>query len=77
MTFANRLSDFWAAVVFIVKWILLTAPLGIAVGSACALFLWLLDLATSTRENHMWLIYCMPLAGAAIGGLYVRFGKSA
>ena len=76
MTFTNRLSDMGAAVFFIVKWILLTAPVGIAVGSACALFLWLLDLATGTRENNMWLIYCMPLAGAVVGAVYVRFGKS-
>lgn len=76
MTIKNRLSDLRAAVLFTGKWLLLTAPVGFVAGSACALFLFLLDSATQTREQTPWLIFFLPLAGAAIGGLYLHFGKS-
>ncbi|MBI1347900.1 voltage-gated chloride channel protein [bacterium] len=46
------------------------------VGSACALFLWSLDIATSTRMAHPGLLYALPLAGMVIGGLYAAIGKS-
>ncbi|WP_437204675.1 voltage-gated chloride channel family protein [Planctomicrobium sp. SH664] len=61
---------------FFCRWLLLTLPLGGVVGSACALFLWLLDLATNTRFQHPALLFLLPLAGGVIGWVYSRFGTA-
>jgi H+/Cl- antiporter ClcA len=52
--------------------------LGVAVlaGSASALFLWALDWATRTREAHPALIWGLPLAGGAVGWVYLKWGQS-
>ncbi len=62
---------------YLVKWVLLTLPLGLAVGSACALFLWSLEAATELRFDQPWLLWLLPLAGAFIGGMYWTLGRSA
>ena len=58
--------------------LLLCLCLGVAVlaGSASALFLFSLDWATHTREAHRWLILGLPFAGFAVGGLYLKWGRS-
>lgn len=56
---------------------LLAVPVGLVIGSACALFLWSLDLATRTRFAHPALLYFLPLAGIAIDRIYALFGRSA
>jgi len=61
---------------YLLKWIALSIPLGLAVGSACALFLWSLDWATALRFEQPWLLWLLPVAGALIGWLYWAFGKS-
>ncbi|QDU27479.1 H(+)/Cl(-) exchange transporter ClcA [Anatilimnocola aggregata] len=60
---------------FLVKWLALAIPLGVVIGSAVALFLWSLDRATELRWEHPWLLYLLPLAGAAIALLYQYLGK--
>jgi H+/Cl- antiporter ClcA len=45
-------------------------------GTASALFLFSLDWATRTRETHRWLILGLPLAGFAMGWLYLKWGRS-
>lgn len=62
---------------YVTKWLLLATPVGVCVGSACALFLWLLDLATATRYEQPWLLFLLPVAGIAISLMYAAFGKSA
>lgn len=54
----------------------LAALVGVMAGSASALFLVALDLATDTRLAHPWLLWLLPLAGFAVGWCYLRFGKS-
>jgi H+/Cl- antiporter ClcA len=61
---------------YVLKWLAIAIPLGAAVGSAVALFLWLLDAATTTRWHHPWLLYLLPIAGMAVGAMYHYFGKS-
>lgn len=61
---------------YVLKWLALAAPLGAMVGSACALFLWALERATATRFEQPWLLFLLPLAGAAISALYGRFGRA-
>lgn len=58
------------------KWLLLTAPVGLVTGSACALFLIALDWATATRWTHPWLLFLLPLAGVAMTLLYHFLGKN-
>jgi len=71
-----KARDQLAIVVYVLKWIALTVPLGSAVGSACALFLWSLDRATALRFEQPWLLWLLPVAGALIGWLYWAFGQS-
>lgn len=60
----------------LLKWTLLSIPVAIAVGSAVALFLWLLDWATAIRWQNGWLLYLLPLAGIGIVLLYKFWGKN-
>ena len=57
------------------KWIFFSALLGIIVGSASALFLEALNWATQYREQHLWIIGLLPLAGLIIGLAYHYWGK--
>jgi H+/Cl- antiporter ClcA len=61
---------------YLFYWMLRIVPVSIAVGSLVALFLWLLDLATTARWQHLWLIFLLPLAGALISFLYREYGKN-
>src|ERR1700761_2475640 len=58
------------------RWLLFSTLVGALAGSASALFLFLLDLATDTRSTHMWLVWLLPLAGLATGWVYYRVGQS-
>jgi H+/Cl- antiporter ClcA len=60
----------------ILRWSMLIGLLGILTGSSCSLFLYLLDLATETRESHSFLLFFLPAAGAFSGWLYDRWGKA-
>ena len=57
------------------KWLLLASAVAVLTGSASAFFLFALDWATATRLAHRWLIWLLPLAGFAVGWLYLRFGR--
>lgn len=60
----------------LLRWTLLIFPVAIAVGLVVALFLWLLDIATVTRWDNMWLIFLLPIAGVIISWLYRYYGKN-
>lgn len=59
------------------RWILLSAVVGIFAGLASALFLWSLQKVTDFRELHAEIIWCLPLAGLLIGFSYERWGRRA
>lgn len=61
----------------LLRWTVLIVPVSVSIGLLVALFLWLLDLATQVRWQHLWLIYFLPLAGVFITSLYSYFGKNA
>jgi H+/Cl- antiporter ClcA len=61
----------------LLRWTLLIFPVSISVGLLVAFFLWLLDVATKMRWQHMWLIFLLPMAGIFISWLYEQFGKDA
>ena len=58
------------------QWLILCGLVAVLAGSASALFLFSLDWATRTREAHRWLILGLPLAGFAVGWLYLKWGRS-
>lgn len=60
----------------LLQWVVLGAVVGVSCGAASALFLTLLDLATSSRAADERLVYALPLAGLAIGWVYQRHGRS-
>ncbi|MGK5023518.1 voltage-gated chloride channel family protein [Janthinobacterium sp. RB2R34] len=58
------------------KWLLLSGTVAALAGTASAFFLFALDWATATRLTHRWLLWLLPVAGFAVGWLYLRFGQS-
>lgn len=65
----------YPALPYIAKWLCISMILGALVGTASAGFLQSLEWATNFRENHLWLIALLPVAGFLIGLLYYYFGK--
>ncbi|RAP78282.1 chloride channel protein [Paenibacillus montanisoli] len=59
-----------------ILWLVYGALTGMIVGSAAALFLAGLEYATYLQIEHFWLLYVLPLAGAAVSLLYARFGRN-
>ena len=49
------------------KWMTMIVPMAMAVGSACAFFLWSLERATELRFDHPWLLFFLPLGGLVRG----------
>lgn len=65
----------YPAILYIIKWFLISSIIGSCIGTASAGFLLSLDWATNFRENHLWLIALLPLGGLLIGLLYHYLGK--
>ena len=61
---------------YFLKWLAIVTPAAATIGAACALFLWSLEQVTQTRYLHPDLLFFLPLAGMAVAGLYLRFGKT-
>ena len=62
---------------YIIRWFCYVVPVAMVVGSLVALFLWLLDMATTFRWHNGWLLYFLPVVGIAIVTLYKFKGKNA
>ena len=75
-SFRRRVPEQLALLADLARWVPLSALIGILAGSASALLLWSLDVATRIREAHLWLIWLLAPAGAAVGLLYKHFGSS-
>ncbi len=61
---------------YVLKWLVLVAPVAGLIGSAVALFLWLLEVVTETRAAHPALLYALPVAGVLVVVLYHWLGKN-
>ena len=61
---------------YLVRWVPLAVLAGVMAGSASALLLWSLNVATAVREAHRWIIALLPLAGLAVGLMYRYLGTS-
>lgn len=60
---------------YIGKWTLLAGLIAVLSGTASAFFLFALDWATSWRETHPAIIWLLPLAGFAVGWIYLKLGS--
>ncbi|MBB3356778.1 chloride channel protein [Novosphingobium sp. BK486] len=60
-----------------IRFVLALLAMALAVGTACAGFLWSLDAVTRLRFAAPWLLYGLPLCGLAVAWLYRRFGARA
>ena len=65
----------YPAMPYLLKWLFISSLVGVCVGSASAGFLQSLDWVTDYRENHVWLVAFLPIAGLAVGLLYYYWGK--
>lgn len=68
-------EDFKPSLFFTLKWLAISVPVAFLVGSASAFFLVALQWVGDYRENHVWIIALLPLAGLIIGLVYHHFGK--
>jgi len=59
----------------IVGWLIACTIIAICIGSASALFLVTLKWATNFREESLWIIGLLPIAGLVIGGFFHYWGK--
>ncbi|WP_373231830.1 voltage-gated chloride channel family protein [Cohnella sp.] len=59
-----------------IKWIILGSGVGVLTGTASAVFLISLDHVTNLRMQYPWLLYLLPLGGALVSYLYLKFGKN-
>lgn len=64
------------ALVFTLKWLLIACLVGLTAGSASAFFLVSLHWVTDYREEHVWIISLLPLAGLLIGLSYHYYGQN-
>ena len=69
-----HLSRLTALLRYLAKWLALSGGVALLAGSASALFLFALAWATATRSAHLWLVWCLPLAGFAVGWVYLKVG---
>jgi H+/Cl- antiporter ClcA len=59
-----------AALLFLLRWLLICGLLGALAGTASAGFLVALEWATNWRETHPWVLALLPVAGLLIGLAY-------
>jgi H+/Cl- antiporter ClcA len=60
----------------LLRWTVIIFPVSISIGLFVAFFLWLLDIVTLLRWQHIWIIFLLPLAGIFIWWLYSKYGKN-
>lgn len=58
-------------------WIKVILSIAICAGTTSTLFLYALNYVTDTRENNLWLLLLLPLAGITIVYLYKKYGPIA
>lgn len=63
-----------SALVFLLRWLLISSLIGALAGTASAGFLVALDWLTRWREAHPWALALLPVAGLFIGMAYHYFG---
>ncbi len=59
---------------YLFKWAMLATIIAALAGTASAALLAALDWATAVREQHAQLIWLLPVAGFAVGWVYMKYG---
>ena len=67
-------GEYRAQLLFLGRWLLLSALIGLLAGTASAGFLVALAWATAWREAHVWVIGLLPVGGLLIGLMYYYLG---
>ncbi len=75
-TIKTSLRSLASLLLYLLRWSGISTVAGILGGSASALLLWSLNLATAIRESHLWLIVLLPVAGLGVGCMYLYFGTA-
>ncbi len=70
-----RFSSTLKQLLVLARWIPISAAVGILAGSASALLLWSLNVATDIREAHHWLILLLAPVGVLVGLMYHYLGR--
>lgn len=68
------LRPFSKGILSFLKWMLICLLVACPVALACAFFLYSLELATQSKEQHPWFLYLLPIGGLLIGLLYYYKG---
>ena len=74
MLFRWNPREYLALFSYVVKWFCLVAPVAAAIGSACALFLWVLESVTNTRLAQPWLLFLLPSPERALASYTTASG---
>ncbi|MFC7667595.1 hypothetical protein ACFQT0_09505 [Hymenobacter humi] len=62
--------------VFLLRWLLICAVVGVLVGSASAFFLLSLDWVTDWRESHAWVIWLLPVGASSSGPATITWARA-
>jgi H+/Cl- antiporter ClcA len=71
---ASRRFEQFDLLPYIGKWIAIACIVAALAGTASAFFLFGLDWVTAWREGHRWIIWLLPIAGFAVGWVYLQLG---
>jgi H+/Cl- antiporter ClcA len=73
--FRKNLQGQFRLLLELVRWAPICVVVGVLAGSASALLLWSLQVATDVRESHHWLILLLAPAGLCVGLMYHWLGR--
>jgi H+/Cl- antiporter ClcA len=76
LSFRDSLAEQFGLLMQLLRWIPVASLAGVMAGTASAILLASLTLATRLREQHIWLIFLLAPAGWCVGLLYKHLGKS-
>lgn len=57
----------------LIKWVFFACIVGVIGGIVGSFFHHSIDFVTEFRENHTWILFCLPLGGLVIAVMYDRF----
>lgn len=73
----KEFAGFYKVVLYMLKWLGISAIIGIFMGALSTFFLASLSLLTTYRLSHPWIIIFLPLSGALFAFLYKNYGQKA
>ena len=74
---SDSVTENWISAIFdLVKWLSISAIIGIITGTSSAALLAGLNWATGWREAHRWVLLLLPIGGLLSGLIYHYLGKS-